>query len=57
MKGVEDVFGVGDAKRVALKVGRLSRKEGIRMNEVDRRDKPKGGEEGKRKRKEAERAP
>jgi hypothetical protein len=41
MKAVEDVFGAGDAKRVALKAGRLSGKEGIKMNEVDRRDKPK----------------
>ena len=60
MKAVEDIFGGGDAKSVALEAGRLfSEKERLKISEVDRKDKAEAKEkrkEKKRKRKEAVRA-
>jgi len=53
MKAVEEIFGAGDAKSVALEAGRL------KMSEVERKDKAEAREkrkEKKRKRKEAARA-
>ena len=59
MKAVEEVFGAGDAKRVALEAGRsFGEKERMKMSEVDREDKAEAREkrkEKKRKRKEAAR--
>jgi ATP-dependent RNA helicase DDX10/DBP4 len=58
MKAVEDIFGVGNAKRVALEAGRsFGEKERMKMSEVDRRDKAEARDkrkEKKRKRKESE---
>jgi ATP-dependent RNA helicase DDX10/DBP4 len=60
MKAVEDIFGVSDAKRVALETGRsFGEKERVKMSEVDRKDKAEARDkrkEKKRKRKESERA-
>ncbi|KAI0000434.1 P-loop containing nucleoside triphosphate hydrolase protein [Russula vinacea] len=59
MKAVEEIFGAGDAKRVALEAGRsFGEKERMKMSEVDRTDKAEAKEkrkEKKRKRKEAAR--
>jgi len=58
MKAVEDIFGVSDAKRVALEAGRsFGEKERMKMSEVDRRDKAEARDKRKertRKRKESE---
>jgi ATP-dependent RNA helicase DDX10/DBP4 len=60
MKAMEEIFGAGDAKRVALEAGRsFGEKERVKMSEVDRKDKAEAKEkrkEKKRKRKEAARA-
>lgn len=60
MKGVEDIFGAGDAKKVALEAGRsFGENERMKMSEVDRNDKAEAKEkrkEKKRRRKEAARA-
>ena len=60
MKAVEDIFGGGDTKRVALEAGRsFGEEERMKISEVDRRDKAEAREkrkEKKRKRKEAESA-
>jgi ATP-dependent RNA helicase DDX10/DBP4 len=60
MKAVEEIFGAGDAKSVALEAGRsFGEEERMKMSEVDRRDKAEAREkqkEKKRKRKEAARA-
>jgi ATP-dependent RNA helicase DDX10/DBP4 len=57
MKAMEEIFGAGDAKRVALEAGRsFGEKERMKMSEVDREDKAEAREkrkEKKRKRKEA----
>ena len=57
MKAVEEIFGAGDAKGVALEAGRsFEETERMKMSEVDRRDKAEARErrkEKKRKRKEA----
>jgi len=59
MNAVEDIFGTGDSKGVALEAGRsFGEKERMKMSEVDRRDKAEAKEkrkEKKRRRKEAER--
>jgi hypothetical protein len=51
MKAAEEIFGAGDAKRVALEAGRTSgEKEGLmKMSEVDRKDKAEAREERKEK--------
>ena len=60
MKAVEEIFGAGDAKGVALEAGRsFGEKERLKMSEVDEKDKAEAKEkrkEKKRKRKEAARA-
>lgn len=57
MKAVEEIFGAGDAKNVALEAGRtFGEKERLKMSEVDKKDKAEAREkrkEKKRKRKEA----
>jgi len=57
MKAVEEIFGAGDAKSVALEAGRtFGEKERLKMSEVDKKDKAEAREkrkEKKRKRKEA----
>ena len=57
MRAVEDIFGGGDAKRVALDAGRsFGEEERMKMSGVDRRDKAEAREkrkEKKRKRKAA----
>jgi hypothetical protein len=40
MKAVEEIFGAGDAKSVALEAGRtLGEKERLKMSKVDKKDK------------------
>lgn len=60
MKAVEEIFGAGDAKSVALEAGRtFGKEERLKMSEVDKKDKAEAREkrkERKRKRKEAARA-
>jgi len=60
MKAVEEIFGAGDVKSVALEAGRtFGEKERLKMSEVDKKDKAEAKEkrkEKKRKRKEAARA-
>ena len=57
MKAMEEIFGAGDVKSVALEAGRtFGEKERLKMSEVDKKDKAEAREkrkEKKRKRKEA----
>ena len=48
MKAVEEIFGAGDAKRVALEAGRtFGENERLKMSQVDKKDKAEAREKRK----------